>query len=74
MGWSAEPDVMVSHILKREGLKGFGDVDVLAWSRERGRVLVSIECKDLHYRKTEGEIAEQLADFRGQTMLEREAR
>jgi hypothetical protein len=65
LGWSAEPDVMVSHILKLEGLKGFGDVDVLAWSHERGRVLV-IECKYLHYRRTEGEIAEQLADFRGQ--------
>jgi len=56
---------IASHIIKLKGLKAFGDVDVLAWSRARGRVLV-IECKDLHYRKTEGEIAEQLADFRGQ--------
>jgi hypothetical protein len=65
LGWSAEPDVTVSHLLKLEGLKGFGDVDVLAWSRERGRVLV-IECKDLQYQKTDGEVAEQLADFRGE--------
>jgi hypothetical protein len=39
-------------------------VDVLAWNRESGRVL-AIECKDLQYRKTAGEVAEQLADFRG---------
>ena len=25
-----------------------------------------IECKDVHYRKTYGEIAEQLSDFRGE--------
>ena len=30
-----------------------------------GRILV-IECKDLQYRKTVGEIAEQLADYRGE--------
>jgi hypothetical protein len=30
-----------------------------------GRVLI-IECKDVQYRKTYGEIAEQLADFRGE--------
>src|SRR3546814_3106540 len=41
-----------------------GDVDVLAWHPD-GRVL-AIECKDVQYRKTYGEIAEQLADFRGE--------
>jgi hypothetical protein len=65
LGWHVQSDVMVSDLLKVGGLKGFGDVDVLAWSRERGRVLV-IECKDLQYQKTDGEVAEQLADFRGQ--------
>lgn len=65
LGWNAEPDVAVSRLLKVGGLKRFGDVDVLAWSVERERVLV-IECKDLQYLKTDSEIAEQLADFRGE--------
>ena len=64
LGWQARYDVMVSDVLKLGSLKGFGDVDVLAWNRERGRVLI-IECKDLQYQKTDGEVAEQLADFRG---------
>ncbi len=39
------------------------------WTCWRGdltndRILI-IECKDVQFRKTEGEIAEQLADFRG---------
>jgi hypothetical protein len=40
-------------------------VHVLAWNKSTGRVL-AIECKDLQYRKTPGEIAEQLSDFRGE--------
>jgi hypothetical protein len=64
-GWNTKADVKVSNLLKLGGLKGYGDVDVLAWSHEWGRVLV-IECKDVQYLKTDGEIAEQLADFRGE--------
>ena len=41
-------------------------MDVLAWSEARGRILFA-ECKDLHFHKTPGEIAEQLRDFRGNT-------
>jgi hypothetical protein len=40
----------------------------LAWRPDVGRVLV-IECKDVQLRKTYGEIAEQLADFRGEADL-----
>jgi hypothetical protein len=50
----------------RQGFgQDYGDVDVLAWNPTTRRVLV-IECKDVQYRKTYGEIAEQLADFRGE--------
>lgn len=62
-GWHAEIEVKVTKLLKRGFDKDHGDVDVLAW-RDDGRVLV-IECKDVQFRKTLGEIAEQLADFRG---------
>jgi hypothetical protein len=51
LGWITKADVQVSNLLKLGGLKGYGDVDVLAWNRERGRVLI-IEYKDLQYLKT----------------------
>jgi hypothetical protein len=40
-------------------------VDVLAWNQSTGVVLL-IECKDLQYHKTLGEVAEQVSDFRGE--------
>jgi len=55
----------VSKILA-EGLdRDYGDVDVLAWDPATRRVLL-MECKDLHFHKTSGELAEQLSDFRGE--------
>jgi hypothetical protein len=41
-----------------------GEIDVLAWSEERQRVLI-VECKDLMQAKMEAEIVEQLNNFRG---------
>lgn len=61
-GWQAEIEVKVTKLLGRGFDKDHGDVDVLAW--RDGRVL-AIECKDVQFRKTLGEMAEQLADFRG---------
>ena len=63
-GWEVETEVRITKILNRRLDKDYGDVDVLAWRKCDGRVLV-IECKDLQFRKTYGEICEQLADFRG---------
>lgn len=65
LGWQTDIEVKPSKILRKSLDKNYGDVDVLAWKKETSRVLV-VECKDLQYRKTEGEIAEQLADFRGE--------
>ena len=45
--------------------RDYGDVDILAYHEESKRLL-AIECKDLHYKKTPGEIAEQLNDYRGE--------
>jgi len=63
-GWQAECEVAVTKLLAKGFARNYGDVDVLAWRPESGRVLL-IECKDLQLKKTYGEIAEQLADFRG---------
>lgn len=65
IGWQAEAEVRVTKLLGRGFDMDYGDVDVLAWDSASGCVLV-IECKDVHYRKTYGEISEQLADFRGE--------
>jgi hypothetical protein len=64
-GWKTETEVTVTKICRRGFDRDYGDVDVLAWNLEKRRVL-AIECKDLHFHKTIGELAEQLRDFRGE--------
>jgi hypothetical protein len=65
LGWTTEIGVKITKLLRKGFAQDYGDVDVLAWDKTRKRVLI-IECKDVQYRKTDGEIAEQLADFRGE--------
>lgn len=64
LGWETRSEVRITALLGRGFPIDYGDVDVLAWNAQTGRVLI-IECKDVQFRKTDGEIAEQLADFRG---------
>lgn len=64
-GWQCDCEVQVTALLRKGFDKNYGDVDVLAWNVESKRVLI-IECKDVQYRKTVGEIAEQISDFRGE--------
>lgn len=70
MGWKTDSEVAITKLLREGFERDYGDVDVLAWNPATGRVLI-IECKDLQYRKTYGEIAEQLADFRGEVGSDR---
>jgi hypothetical protein len=65
LGWQVEMEIKLTNILGRSLDKGYGDVDVLAWRAGSGRVL-AIECKDLLFNKTLGQIAEQLSDFLGE--------
>ncbi len=65
LGWRTEAEVKITKLLRKGFERDYGDVDVLVWRPELGRVLI-LECKDVQYRKTYGEIAEQLADFRGE--------
>jgi hypothetical protein len=64
LGWLARPNVNMSAILG-SAFKPYGDIDVLAWKAASDRVLL-MECKDLKFSKTLGEISEQLGDFRGE--------
>lgn len=71
LGWNVDTEVPVTKLLGKGSadgfgsLKVFGDVDVLAWQADSSRILL-MECKDVQHRKIEGEIAEQLSDFRGE--------
>jgi hypothetical protein len=66
LGWRTERDLRVTALLRKGFHRDYGDIDVLAWHPAQRRVLL-VECKDLHFRKTMGDIAEHLADFRGGT-------
>lgn len=66
LGWRVEREIKLTKVLCKGFDRDYGDIDVLAWSAESGRVLI-MECKDLQFRKIYGEIAEQLSDYRGRT-------
>jgi hypothetical protein len=65
LGWQVDKEVTLTRLLGRPLDRNYGDIDVLAWRPELGRVL-AIECKDVQFNKTLGEVAEQLSDFRGE--------
>jgi hypothetical protein len=65
LGWKVDQGIKLTKLLGRSLNRDYGDIDVLAWRPISGRVLV-MECKDLQFHKTMGEIAEQLSDFRGE--------
>ncbi|WP_172152450.1 zinc chelation protein SecC [Pseudomonas tumuqii] len=65
LGWETQTEVTLTKILRKALDRNYGDVDVLAWDPVTHRILV-MECKDLQFRKTHGEIAEQLTDFAGE--------
>ncbi len=44
--------------------RDYGDVDVVAWNKTEN-VIFLVECKSLEFAKTEGEIAQQVSEFRG---------
>lgn len=65
-GWKTKHGRKLTEIFGKKLERNFGDIDVLAWNEQIGRVLI-IECKDLQHKKTPGEIAEQMSDFQGET-------
>lgn len=65
LGWTVEKELKLTNILGRSLDRDYGDVDVLAWRAGSGRVL-AIECKDVMFNKTLGQVAEQLSDFLGE--------
>lgn len=64
-GWTCWTEQKVSTLAECGKNPDYGDVDVVAWNSAQERLLL-IECKDLYFGKTAGEIAEQLRDYRGE--------
>ena len=64
LGWLVEKEIKLTQILGRPLDRNYGDVDVLAWKPSTVRVL-AMECKDVQYNKTLGQVSEQLSDFLG---------
>lgn len=65
VGWETDTEVKLTKILRQPLDRNYGDVDVLAWHPDKQRILI-IECKDVQFKKSYGEMCEQLADFRGE--------
>ena len=66
LGWITRVERKLTEMFGKKLDRDYGDVDVLAYDPDSGRVLV-IECKSLHYHKSHGEVAEQMSDWRGLT-------
>lgn len=62
LGWLTLNDVKLTTILNAKLDRDYGDVDVLAWKERR---ILIIECKDLELAMTDGDIARQIKEFRG---------
>ena len=67
LGWKVRQEVNVRALVGGILDRNYGDVDVVAWQPDSGRVIM-MECKDVQYHKTLGEVAEQLHDFRGELL------
>ena len=66
LGWTTRTDIEFPEILGRPLSANPGDIDVLAW-KNTGKIII-IECKDLMFAKTAGEMAKQLSEFAGVTI------
>lgn len=67
LGWEVLSEIALTKIFAAKLDRNYGDVDVLAWNPRSRRVLV-MECKDLQFKKSYGEIAEQLTDYAGELL------
>lgn len=67
LGWKIRKEMTLPSLIGGGLDRNYGDIDVVAWNAETGRVLL-MECKDLQFHRAMGEVAEQLHDFRGELL------
>ena len=63
--WEVRCNIELPAALNQKLNKDYGDVDVLAWKHGDQRIL-AVEAKDVGMARSEGEIARQLYEFRGE--------
>lgn len=63
-GWETRENIGLPEIFNQKIERNFGDVDVLAWRKDREEILI-IECKDLSFARNYSEIATLLSDYQG---------
>ena len=66
LGWEVQPEVTIRKFIDSRENNYFGDIDVLAWSKEFN-IVIAIECKNLLFAKTMKEVGNQINDFQGKT-------
>jgi hypothetical protein len=64
LGWEVRIEMKLPELLQKKQERDYGDIDVFAWDYKTQRVIV-LECKHLFFAKTPGEVARQLAEYRG---------
>ena len=64
LDWSVECSVPLTKILNKGLDRNFGDVDVLAWRKDRPEVLV-VECKHLQPARNYSEISAMFSEYQG---------
>lgn len=64
LGFEAVEEIKLTEILNKKMID-FGDIDVLAWSKEKN-IVYAVECKSLETAKTQSEVSRQLYEFKGQ--------
>ena len=65
LGWIVREEIKLPEVLNKKLKEDFGDIDVLAWNKNL-KIIAVLECKNLDFAKTTGEVARQLYDFKGQ--------
>lgn len=63
-GWTTRQSVNITEIFGRSLDRNYGEIDVLAWRADTQQILIA-ECKNIAFRQSPGELADQLSDFQG---------
>lgn len=64
LGWESRSEVNIREFVSSRKSNYYGDIDVLAWSKEHN-IVIAVECKNLYFAKTMKEIGNQVNEFSG---------